>query len=182
MNSRRGNSHARAGGSFFCRYVERTISQLGEEALELGLVARHLTSCPACRAQRRRVAKVDCALREALIGETPGWFDGRWEDLCMRLPELSRRPARRERESSLLVCAVAVLGLLLGAAWHADHRTDPVTTESPVAVAAGVTVTEVALNGGTGEVEVEHQVNEDGTVVLWVLPEGATRTNAGGLR
>jgi anti-sigma factor RsiW len=182
MSLKRGTAHIPPGVGFLCRYVERTIAQLGEEALELPLVARHLTDCPACRAQRRRVSNVDRAFRTALLRETPCWYEGRWEDLCERIPDLQRRPPRQRRERSLVLGTVAALLVLLGGAWLADHAGERVATGEALAGTSGVTVTEVAVHGSADEVQVDTQVDEEGAVVLWVRPETTGRSEAGGLK
>jgi len=182
VSLRRGTTCSRPVGVFLCRYVERTIAQLGEEALDLPLVSRHLAACPVCRAQRRRISRVDDAFRQAMIGETPGWFDGRWEDLCDRVPDLQRRPPREREERSLLVGAAVALLVLLGSAWHADHRAAPEPIPTVLAEISGVTVTGVAVNGKSAEVAVDSEVGEEGAVVLWVRPDGAVRSEAGGFK
>ncbi len=187
MNARRVTMHGRNSGAILCRYVDRTIAQLGEEALSLSLVSRHLTECPACRAQRRRVAKVDRALQSALLEETPACFDGRWEDLCARIPELRRRSPMRALRSlrehlRVLGALAAVLAIAIGA-WQIDH---PLASsgEEPLAVAPGVTVTEASLSGRKASVEVEvgQEENEDGTVYFWLRPEAETKATTGDLR
>jgi predicted anti-sigma-YlaC factor YlaD len=186
MNPRR-TVHGRSSGAFLCRYVDRTIAQLGEEALTLPLVSRHLTQCPACRAQRRRVARVDRALQLALLEETPACFDGRWADLCDRIPELRRRSPMRAlrtlREHLRVVGALAaVLAIAIGA-WQIDHPSST-SAEEALAVAPGVTVTEATIGGlkASVEVEVNREENENGTVYLRLKPEPASGASTGDRR
>jgi len=186
MNTHR-TMHGRPSGAILCRYVDRTIAQLGEEALTLPLVSRHLTECPACRAQRRRVARVDRALQLALLEETPACFDGRWEELRDRIPELRRRSPLRAlrslREHLRVIGALAaVLAIAMGA-WQVDHPSSA-QAEKPLAVAPGITVTGATVGGmkASVEVEVDEQENEDDTVYLWLKPDTETRASAGDLR
>ncbi len=175
MSLRRNIVPGRPGHTFPCRYVERTISQLGEEALTLPLVARHLSGCPACRAQRRRVLRVDRALQDSLLSETPSWYGGRWEDLCDRIPSLrgkapvTPRPSARARIR--LIGAVLGFALLVFGAWRIDHPTPRTVESEALAVAAGVTITEAAAGGVKASVEVDQDESGDGTVYVWVQPD-----------
>lgn len=175
MSLRRNTMPGRSGHTFPCRYVERTISQLGEEALTLPLVARHLSGCPFCRAQRRRVLRVDRALKETLLTETPSWYDGRWDDLCDRIPSLrgeqldAARPSGRLRIR--LIGAVLGFALLVFGAWRIDHPAPRTVTIEPLAVAAGVTITGAAAGGVKASVEVDQEESGDGTVYVWIQPD-----------
>lgn len=183
MSARRFTSHGRQPGAILCRYVERTISQLGDEALSLRLVARHLTECPACRAQRRRVARVDRALQEVLLAETPAYFDGRWKDLCDRIPELRGKPSRRSlRDRIRFAGALAALLAIAVGAWQVDHRAPAGPSEAPLAVAPGVTVTEAEISGVKASVAVDREEGGDGTVYLWLTPRPPDEGGVGDLR
>ncbi len=174
MNRLRYRNRARSGMNFGCRYVERTLGQLGEDALRLPLVSRHLLHCPACRAHRRRISKVDHALQEALFRETPPFFEGRWEGISSRLP-IQGRPRfwssfrRREEQRGGLVWALATLTMLITVAWSVDLGTpaDDLTTLGM----RGVSITEIAIDGKKTTVAVEPEADEDGTIVLWLEPE-----------
>jgi anti-sigma factor RsiW len=174
MSRLRYRNRARSGMNFGCRYVERTLGQLGEDALRLPLVTRHLLQCPACRAHRRRISRVDHALQEALFRETPPFFEGRWECISSRLP-IQGRPRfwspfrRRENERSGLVWALATLVVFITAAWSVDLGT-PVD-ETTIPATQGVSITEIAIEGKKAAVTIEAETDEDGTLVLWLEPE-----------
>ncbi len=160
------------GTAFLCRYVQRTLARQGEEALSLPLVARHLTGCPVCRTQRRRILRVDRAFRDTLKEETPPWFEGRWESIRRRLPILEKttgvapvRP-RRAARTTLVVLLIALFSL----AWLLDHaptRMVPGATE----VAPGVQVTAASVSGRKAEIFVEPESDEEGTLYIWLRPE-----------
>jgi anti-sigma factor RsiW len=175
MSLRRNSIPGRSGHTFPCRYVERTISQLGEEALTLPLVARHLSGCPACRAQRRRVLRVDRALHDALLTETPSWYDGRWDDLCDRIPALREAGQETDRPSGRsrirLIGAVLGFALFVFGAWQIDHPGSRPAQSEPMAAAAGVTITEAASGGVKASVVVDQEESGEGTVYVWVQPD-----------
>ena len=161
------------GTAFLCRYVQRTLAQQGEEALGLPLVARHLTGCPVCRTQRRRILQVDRTFHDAVIDETPPWFEGRWESIRRRLPVPSRMagPAPVRPPQAARTALVVLLAALLTLAWLFDHaptRTVPGATE----VAPGIQVTAASLSGRKAEVVVEPESDEEGTLFIWLRPEG----------
>lgn len=174
MNRLRYRNRARSGMNFGCRYVERTLGQLGEDALRLPLVSRHLLQCPACRAHRRRISKVDHALQDALYQETPPFFDGRWESISSRLP-IQGRPRfwspfrRRENERRGLIWALAAMVVFITAAWSVDLGTP--SDDSTTLATRGVSITEIAIEGKKATVAVEPETDEDGTLVLWLEPE-----------
>jgi len=170
MNARAYRQPGRSGATFLCRYTQRTLGQLGEEALTLSLVSRHLADCPACRAHRRRIAMVDRALQRELLRETPPVFEGRWEEISTRLgiaaaPErpVRRRPTSRTR---LLTTALLATALLVGTAWSVDHT--PPEPVPAIAAVPGVTVTAATVEGEDVAVNVEETDPEDGTVYLWL--------------
>lgn len=173
MNTRAYRNPGRSGTSFFCRYVQRTLGQLGEEALTLSLVSRHLADCPACRAHRRRIAMVDRALQKELLWETPPVFEGRWEEISTRLgiaPESGRQTGRRTAPRiRLLTTALAAMALLVGTAWSIDHT--PPEPVPAIAAVPGVTVTSASVEGEAVAVNVEETSPEDGTVYLWLDTE-----------
>jgi len=169
---RRIQSHQ--GNTFGCRYVQRTLDQLGAEALSLPLVSRHLTICPACRAHRRRISRVDAALQKALHQETPQFFEGRWESIRSSLPvdedrKTENSTSRLSRMNFRLIAAVIGLATLAGTAWSVDHRSP--AGETAIAVAPGVSVTSASVEGETVRVAVEAEDDEDGTLYMWLGPE-----------
>jgi anti-sigma factor RsiW len=160
------------GTAFLCRYVQRTLAQQGEEALTLPLVARHLTACPVCRTQRRRILRVDRAFHDSLKEETPPWFDGRWEGIRRRLPVPSRTagvvPAHPPRAARTAL--VVLLAALITLAWFFDHAPTR-TVPGAIEVAPGVQVTAASLSGRKAEVVVEPESDEEGTIFIWLRPE-----------
>ena len=102
--------------SFGCRYSQRTLNQLGEDALSFQLVSRHLLECPACRAHRRRISKVDTALLKTLKQETPPFFEGRWEtirsNLNIPLESEEKSEKRPFRQVNIRLIA-AVIGMAM---------------------------------------------------------------------
>lgn len=175
---RHSGSRRGAASAFVCRYVERTLAQLGEEALSLPLVSRHLLLCPSCRAQRRRVSRLDTALRDSLLAEMPPYFNGRWKDLQNRvgapLAGVAEPPKKRRHRS---LYALVMLFLLLGAGWWSDMH--PAAHSVPTQVAPGITVTGALVGGQEARVQAEPTTDDDGTVYLWVIPEGTQRPGAG---
>jgi anti-sigma factor RsiW len=173
MNARAYRQPGRSGATFLCRYVQRTLGQLGDEALTLSLVSRHLADCPACRAHRRRVAMVDRALQRELLWETPPVFEGRWAEISTRLG-IAAEPERPERNRTaprtrLLTTALLAMALLVGTAWSVDHAPpDPVPA---IAAVPGVTVTAASVEGEEVAVNVEQTDPVDGTVYLWLDSE-----------
>jgi predicted anti-sigma-YlaC factor YlaD len=164
----------RQGLNFGCRYVERTLGQLGEDALALPLISRHLSECPACRAHRRRVSRVDHALQEALQGETPRFFDGRWESIRGTLSignstRLEKRSRRFENLNLRLIAAIIGLAAMAGSAWSVDHRRS--SGEEPIAVAPSVMVTSASVEGRNASVALEAEDTDDGTIYMWIGPE-----------
>ena len=160
--------------SFGCRYSQRTLNQLGEDALSFQLVSRHLLECPACRAHRRRISKVDTALLKTLKQETPPFFEGRWETIRSNLnipPESEeKREVRPFRQfNSRLIAAVIGLATLVGAAWSIDHRHP--SEETALAVAPTLAVTAAFFEGEEVTVAVETEDDEDGTLYVWLGPE-----------
>jgi len=162
---------SRQGLTFGCRYVQRTLGQLGEDALSLPLVSRHLSECPACRAHRRRISRVDKALHDALTKETPSFFEGRWEAVRNRLSIAGGRNSvndsnGNDRRGIRLLCAVIGLAMLVGVAWSVDHNTP--AGETPLAVAPGISITEASVEGEDATVAVEAEDDEDGTLYMWL--------------
>ncbi|MFC1500765.1 hypothetical protein ACFL6T_07115 [Candidatus Zixiibacteriota bacterium] len=175
MRALRYRSHARSTLSFGCRYTQRTLGQLGKDALQLPLVARHLLLCPACRAHRRRVTRVDEALRNEMLAETPSFFDGRWEEISSRLdlPVKHRIPAaprRHEERRGRFIGALAVMLVLIGTTWLIDQR--PIAIEGAIAAGPGLSVTELSVEGEKATVEIETATEEDGAHYLWLEPGG----------
>ena len=167
----RYRSYARSGLSFGCRYTQRTLGQLGEDALQLPLVARHLLLCPACRAHRRRVSRVDDALQNAMLAEMPPFFPGRWDDISSRLdlPGRTRSQApmrRREERRGRFIGALAAMLLLIGTAWLVDQK--PPETGEVIATGPGLSVTELSVDGQKATVEIETDAEEDGALYLWL--------------
>lgn len=181
MSPYRRPASGRADSSFVCRYVTRTLGQLGEEALELPLVARHLSICPACRAQRRRIARLDRGMHASLLSETPPFFPGRWDEIrdrldipprpgdgsCSRsaIPPVSRKGRPR------LAFALAALLFMLSGVWLLDHPAPP--TSPPHEVAPGVRITGAEIQGRDAVVTVEPEPGEDGTVYMWIESAGS---------
>ncbi len=171
MKALRHRAHARSGNAFGCPYTQRTLGQLGEDALQLPLVARHLLLCPACRAHRRRVSRVDAALKNELQTETPPFFSGRWEEISSRIapPTRSRPPAsyrRREERRGFVIGALASLAFLIGTAWLVDQQ--PVETDDVIATGPGVSVTELSVEGEKATVEIEANGEDEGALYLWL--------------
>ncbi len=175
VNARGYRRPGRSGATFLCGYVQRTLGQLGDDALALPLISRHLADCPACRAHRRRIALVDRALQRELLWETPPVFAGRWEEIRTRLgfdPEPDRVPRQRSGiRAGLLTVALSALLLLLGVAWRVDHA--PPEPVSVIAVAPGVAITAASTEGEEATVNVESTDAEDGTVYLWLDDTGS---------
>lgn len=175
MNLHRRRIQPHQGFAFGCRYVQRTLGQLGEEALSLPLVSRHLSECPACRAHRRRISRVDTAFQEILHRETPPFFEGRWESIRNSLPigeddKADKNSGRFSRLNIRLIAAVIGLATLAGTAWSVDHRT-PAAGDTPIAIGPGVSVTSASLEGEKVNVAVEAEDDEDGTLYMWLGPE-----------
>lgn len=173
MSPHNRRMQTRHGLTFGCRYVQRTLSQLGEDALSLPLVSRHLLECPACRAHRRRITRVDRALQEALLQETPTFFEGRWDTIRTSLPIGENHNPERDsrvldRLSGRLITAVLGLAIIIGAAWSIDQRTP--ADETPIAVAPGVSVTAASVEGEKVSVALEAEDDEDGTLYIWLGP------------
>lgn len=171
MIPRSHRPQSRQGVTFGCRYVQRTLGQLGDDALSLPLVSRHLSECPACRTHRRRISRVDKALRDVLTRETPSFFEGRWEAVRNRLSiDGGRRSVNdsdgNDRGGIRLLCAAIVLAMLVGIAWSVDHSTPP--GETPLAVAPGISITAASVEGENATVEVEAEDDEDGTLYVWL--------------
>jgi len=171
MKALRYRSHARSTLSFGCRYTQRTLGQLGKDALQLPLVARHLLLCPACRAHRRRVTRVDEALRNEMLAETPSFFDGRWEEISSRLDlpvknRIPTAPRRREEQRGRFIGALTVMLLLIGTAWLVDQR--PTETEGVIVSRPGLSITELSVAGEKATVEIETDEEEDGALYLWL--------------
>lgn len=171
MNAYNYRCQSRSGLTFGCRYVQRTLSQLGEDALHLPLVTRHLSDCPACRAHRRRITRVDRAFKDELQWETPPFFSGRWDSISSRLDingsqKRTGKTGTTDLRSSWLIGALVSLALLVGFAWSVDR--DNPATDSAVVVAPGVSVTEASVAGEKATVSVVHEDEEDGTLFLWI--------------
>ena len=172
MKALRHRAHARSGNAFGCRYTQRTLGQLGDDALQLPLVARHLLLCPACRAHRRRVSKVDAALKNELLTETPPFFSGRWEEISSRIapPTRSRPQAsyrRRDERRGFVTGALASLAFLIASAWLVDHH--PEKTADVIATGPGVSVTELTVEGEKATVEIESADEDEGAALyLWL--------------
>ena len=162
-------------------YAAEVLLQLGEEALKLPLVARHLLLCPACRAHRRRVSMVDEALRSELRSETPPFFAGRWEEISTRLDlpaPAPVQPPHRHRSglSGLFVGALATLVFLVTSAWLVDHHPERMRGEV-IAEAPGVAVTELSVEGERATVEIEStatDAEDEGALYLWLESDVAT--------
>jgi len=175
MKALRYRSHARSTLSFGCRYTQRTLSQLGKDALQLPLVARHLLLCPACRAHRRRVTRVDEALRNEMLAEVPSFFDGRWEDISSRLDlpvknRIPTTPRRREERRGRFIGSVAAMLLFIGTAWLVDQQ--PTATEGVIAGGPGLSITELSVDGEKATVEIETDAEEDSAHYLWLESDG----------
>jgi len=168
----RHRAHARSGHAFGCPYTQRTLGQLGEEALKLPLVARHLLLCPACRAHRRRVSRVDEALKNDLLTETPPFFSGRWEEINARIapptrPRPQRFHRRREERRGFVTGALASLAFLVASAWLVDHHPERVV--DVIATGPGVSVTELTVEGEKATVAIESADEDEGAALyLWL--------------
>ncbi len=174
MNAHSRRLRAPQGLSFGCRYVQRSLNQLGEDALSFPLVSRHLMECPACRAHRRRISKVDIALLKTLKHETPPFFEGRWEAIRSNLnipPESEEKSEARPflQFNSRLIAAVIGLATLMGAAWSVDHRHP--ADETALAFAPTVAVTAAFVEGEKVTVAVETEDDEAGALYVWLGPE-----------